>query len=308
MRWRRCGGADAVAPMRWRRCGGAGTRWCGANGRRLRRWPATVAFLSAARQQARMMIALAPLAFTLVAAPGLPYKDVHDLVAQTDAVMADGKKVTALLAGEADLQKVARAMGVAEADVGRMVKAMLAEQRPPAPPKMTVTRALVEQRGDTVTIELGGPGKEAVRVDWALLTDAGKTRALLLATPMLEEKTFDEIVAKRASITTGKRSLWKKSGGTWSEEKMPEPPPPTCEETLKAAAKNVYIAEESYRAELDKYDTDLAKIGVAPTKGVTVVVKSASMDKFVAEVALGAAKGQIDQTNTFTLLAPCPAK
>lgn len=130
-------------------------------------------------------------------------------------------------------------------------------------------------------------------------------RTLLLSPPMVDDARPDVLERWYARVRADDATMYVKKDGAWQAAKAPAKSAPTCDEVLKTAARQVYVAEESYRAEQDTYTTDLAAAGVTVADGITAKVRLASNTAFVVELRLKAGVVTIDDQNALTVISSC---
>jgi len=143
-------------------------------------------------------------------------------------------------------------------------------------------------------------------------TTGGKAggRLVLIGGPLTDDHTL-EAELDTAKMVEAKVELFEKKGGAWVPMAIPAPPPPSCTDELKQAAKAVFIAEKSYFAETDAYSNDLAKIGVdvkaLGASAVKVELKGTGATAgFTAEVSLKGGVARVDDgSGQPTIVKPC---
>jgi len=238
-----------------------------------------------------MLALLVSLTVVAGAPRGLAVKDEVDLVTQVDARLAKwmthGGDRKALLANEQELTAFAGTLAVHPDDRNRLIVAMLKEQRDAPVLKLFVpVKALVTVTNQT---SLDFFDAEGHRCSMGFAAVGKEQRLVLLDGPFTDDRTLEKEVESAKSLQ-GAVALFEKNDGVWGPVALPTPPPPTCLDVLKKAAKYVVVAEKSYFAEYDSYSNDFAKVGIDVKKlGVSSVKVdlqgSGPTGTFVAEVA-----------------------
>lgn len=245
---------------------------------------------------------------------GLAVKDNADLVTQVDTRLPKwlvlGGDHKALRANKQELTAYAESLPVVPADRKNIIKAMMEEQT--LKPELTTFAA--EKALVTVTsqVSLAFFDAQNRRCSMGFTTTTGKAggRLVLLGGPMTDDRTL-QAELESAKMLEAKVELFEKKGGAWVPMAIPAPPPPSCTDELKKAAKAVYLAEKSYFAETDAYSNDLAKLGVdvkaLGASAVKVELKgTGATASFTAEVSLKGGVARVDDSSGQpTIVKPC---
>lgn len=259
------------------------------------------------------MIALLVSLTVVAGAPrGLSVKDPVDLVTQVDARLAKwmthGGDRKALLANKNEVTAFVQTLGVHPADRKNIIAATLKEQRDTPELKTFVpVKALV-----TVTVQtsLAFFDAEGRRCSFGFTKAGPDNRLVLLGGPYTDDRTLEKEVESAKSLDPSLLAVFEKKDGAWVAIATPTPPPPTCLDVLKKAAKAVVSAEKSYFAEYDAYSNDLAKVGLdVKSLGVSSVKVelegSGPTGTFTAEVALKDGVVRINEQVETTVVKPC---
>lgn len=246
---------------------------------------------------------------------GLAMKDHADLVTQVDTrlpkwlVLGGDRK--ALLANKKEVAAYIDSLAVAAVDRKRMAASVLEEQALPSGAKAFVAVKALVRVTETMTTVGFFDGQDN-RCSASFVSTTGKPggRLVLLGGPFVDQRTLESEL-ETAKTLEAKVELFEKKGGAWVPMAIPAPPPPSCTDELKQAAKAVFIAEKSYFAETDAYSNDLAKIGVdvkaLGASAVKVELKGTGATAgFTAEVSLKGGVARVDDgSGQPTIVKPC---
>lgn len=262
-----------------------------------------------------MLSLLVSLAVLGGAPRGLSIKDNADLVTQVDTRLPKwlvlGGDHKALRASKQELTAYAESLPVVPADRKNIIKAMIEEQT--LKPELTTfvpEKALVSV---TSQVSLAFFDAQNRRCSMAFTTTTGGKaggRLVLIGGPLTDDRTL-EAELDTAKMVEAKVELFEKKDGVWAPMAIPAPPPPSCTDELKKAAKAVFIAEKSYFAEFDAYSNDLAKIGVdvkaLGASAVKVELKgTGATASFTAEISLKGGVARVDDSSGQpTIVKPC---
>ncbi|MDP1914767.1 MAG: hypothetical protein Q8L14_00890 [Myxococcales bacterium] len=260
------------------------------------------------------MVALLVSLSVFAGAPrGLAVKDSLELVTQVDARLAKwmthGGDRKAQLANKQELTVFAATFPVQPDDRKRLIAAMLKEQNDKPELKTFVpVKALVTVTSQT---SLDFFDAEARRCSMGFAAVGKEQRLVLLGGPFTDDRTLEKEIASAKSLE-GTVALFEKKDGAWAAVDLPAPPPPTCLDLLKKAAKAVLTAEESYLAEKDSYSKDLSELGVnvkdLGLSSVKIELKGAGpTGTFTAEVAAKDGVVRINEQGETTVVKPCAA-
>ncbi|HEY4221552.1 MAG TPA: hypothetical protein VGO62_09420 [Myxococcota bacterium] len=261
------------------------------------------------------MMMIVPVALALAAAsPGLaaptPVDEVKQLDALMPAILRPSPKLDPVLASKSDLEQAISAWGVSAKDLPGIVARTLKEQHPEAGPPIAfvATSALVlpARAGSAAHNIALFDEKRKQAADVTLIERADHT-LVLMGVPLVRDGTLVERLQERAADAAGAHAF-AKAKGAWTEQPLPKQPPPSCEDVLRSEAKALYIAEESYRAEQDKYATSLADIGYASrVEGLVAKVECPTPTTFQATLSLRGGVVRIGDKDEITLVSKCKA-
>lgn len=261
-----------------------------------------------------MLSLLVSLAVLGGAPRGLQVKDSADLVTQLDTrlpkwlVLGGDRK--AQLANKKEIAAYIDSLPVAPADRKRMAAAVLEEQALPSGAQtFAAVKALVRVTGSLTNVAFfDGQGNQC---SLGFVSTTGKPggRLVLLGGPNVDQRSLESEL-ESSKMLEAKVELFEKKDSAWVVMAAPAPPPPSCTDELKKAAKTVYIAEKSYFAETDSYSTDLVKIGVdVKALGATVKVDlkgAGATASFSAEVSMKGGMARVDDSSGQpTIVKPC---
>lgn len=232
------------------------------------------------------------------AAPhGLQAESPQSLVTQASALLpqwSEGKNRAPYDATSRELKEWLKGLGVKAKDLDSMTRRSVAELKAPSEVQPFVAeRALVRVHMPQIDVSFSR-GATAASVSFL---SVGTNTFVVLSPP-----TPDKV---RTPEPNGEEQLFELRNGAWVEAAIPKAKEPGCAETLKRAANELYVAEKSYFAEYDTFESNLAKIGFVPPEGVTIKTLQANAQGFRAEIALKGASFRIDDAKNMTFVGEC---
>ena len=180
-----------------------------------------------------------------------------------------------------------------------LVPELLAEQS--APPGVTTfagaVRAFVEKGDAHVLVSFFDARGQRCAV---LLLGSGD-RYVVGSGPRVDRKTFEEVALDRKMIFEKKQNAWTRHSTSSS---LP------CSESLKRAARAVFLAEKSFFAENDRYTASMGELGeIDLPAGATVKVTltgNKSAPHFRASLSMNGGEVTLsDSEGSPTLVRPC---
>lgn len=242
---------------------------------------------------------------------GLAVKNHADLVTQVDTRLPKwlvlGGDHKAMRANKQEVTELVESFPVAPADRKNIIKAMLDEQTLKSERTTFVPVKAVVRRGNQTDLAFFDAQDQRCSMSFTT-TSAG--RLVLLGGPLTDDRSL-QAELETGKLTEATVTVFEKQNGAWVEVAPPAPPPPSCTDVLKKAAKAVYVAEKSHFAEYDSYSNDLAKVGIdVKSLGVDAVKVdlkgSGPAGTFSAEVS---AKGGVvridDSSGQPSVVKPC---
>ncbi|MFO0595981.1 MAG: hypothetical protein U0228_11765 [Myxococcaceae bacterium] len=255
----------------------------------------------------------------LLAAPphGLESQDVGKLVTGLEQRLPKWLKHQgdrkAQLATKKEIEAFAKTVeGLTEADQPNIINGMLSDQalKPSKTAFSGADRAVVILSKGSGSVNFFNATE---RCTIELIRMVNSDLLVVAAGPLIDDRPFAKVVD--ATESADKTIVYfEKKEGAWTPAKLPTRaviPPPDCTTMLRNAAKTIYVAEKSYQAEFDKYETSLEKLGVdqASLSGATAkitVTGTGEKAAFSAELKKGAGLVKIDEkTGVPELVTPC---
>lgn len=211
-----------------------------------------------------------------------------------------------MLATKAEIEDFVKTFPVQPADQADLVKAMIEDQK--ARPKWSSfpssnTALIVVTKNSTTVHFFNVKGRATI----GLFIDEKTGRYVVSDGPLVAVKSIEQTAELGAQDAT--LVYLKKSDGAWKVVEPPKKVPPDCNALLKKAAWAVYVAEKSFFAEKDTYETSFDQIGLVLEDGAKATINisgSGATATFTAEVTLNDGVMRItDKSGDPTVLKTC---
>jgi len=270
------------------------------------------------------------LALTLAAGAGdtgLVAPTALDEVKQLDGVLPDllsnGAKAKALYATDAELRADFKGLG---ADVNAVVASVMNSRAvpPPPPPLFVAVDAVVEPvtmgashkvvffdgGGRSITVMVHARADHKLAVFGPAEVDERDLRKYTkqLFTDVKSAQDVGKVTGKKYDeLSPGSVQHFMKKGGAWTAGPALAEPKETCGEHLNALAKALYVAEQTFFAENDRYAAKLEELDVGPdaVKSANVSIKKADAKSFLIEIGYAGGRGTISDKNDYKAVAAC---
>jgi hypothetical protein len=243
----------------------------------------------------------------LAGAHGLEAKDPVALTSALEArlpawLKREGDR-QAMLANPKEIDAFVKELSVDPRDRKGIAKGVLDDQKIPSDTTTFTgaTRALVTVTGRGTAVHFFNATQRCA-IGLIRIGEGAKARYVVTDGPLVDTRSL-EVTADVGAQTTV--TFLEKKNGVWTPGPLPRPGADGCNTALHNTAKTVFIAEKSYFAEFDRYETAADKLGLVLEDGAQVTI-TLENGGFTARVTVGDGVAQItDKSGQPTVLQAC---
>lgn len=249
-----------------------------------------------------------------LAAPGIksatPLEDVKALDAQVSELVKAGPGLTAVLASEAELKQMLKAMKLDKETEANLLSSSLADQtpKPDLPATFAAVSAIVTKpdSSKTHTVYLYD-GKS--RLDLFVMRRPNKTLVLTSApSHAAENELLGDLLLRRSDSDKSARdvSYFVKENGAWKSATLPAVTQEQCLERLRAPALAIAESEARYFKAHQTYTKSFSALDYDGSKFTAVAtIKAGNATSFLGVVSMFGGEVSINESGQPVDTKPC---